>query len=178
MQKISYLRKMVFTAFLIALEIILHRYAGIQMATYQISLSFVPIALSAMLFGPVWAMSTALTADFLGTMLNSTGAYNPMFSVNAILYALIFAWFFYEKDKSMWRIIVCVLLQLILVAIPLTPLWLYIYFKYVIGAERAFVVIFMSKLAASLIEAPIKVAVLIPICRYLYPGLYKIVNRK
>lgn len=178
MQKNDYLRKMIFTAFLVAIEIILHRYAGIQMATYQISLAFVPIALSAMLFGPIWAAGTALIADFLGTMLNSTGAYNPMFSINAILYALIYAWFFYKNDKSIWRIVVCVLVQLILVTIPLTPLWLYIYHKYVVGAEQAFGVIFFSKLTAALIEAPIKVIVLIPVCRYLYPGLVRIVNRK
>ncbi len=177
MQKNDYLRKMVFTAFLIALEIILHRYVGIQMATYQVSLAFVPIALSAMLFGPYWAAGTALVSDFLGTMLNSTGAYNPMFSINAILYALIYAWFFYKKDKTVWRIIVCVLVQLVFVTIPLTPLWLYIYYKYVVGAEQAFVVIFMSKMTASLIEAAIKVILLIPVCKYLYPGLMKIVKR-
>lgn len=178
MQKNDYIRKMIFTAFLVALEILLHRYCGIQMPTYQITLAFVPIALSAMLFGPIWAASTALIADFLGTMLNSTGVYNPMFSINAILYALIYAWFFYKKDKTIWRIVLCVLVSLVFVSIPLTPLWLYIYYKYVVGAEQAFWVIFASKLTSALIEVPIKVIVLIPVCRYLYPGLSKIVNRK
>lgn len=178
MQKNDRLRKMIFTAFLIALEIVLHRYVGIQTPLYQVTLSFVPIALSAMLFGPTWAAFTAFAADFLGAMLNTTGAYNPMFSINVILYAIIYACFFYKKDKTPWRIIVCVLVQLVLVTIPLTPLWLYIYYKYFVGAEQAFGIIFMSKLSAALIEAPVKAVVLIPVCRYIYPGLKKIVNGK
>lgn len=177
MQKRGYFRKLIFSAILVALEIILHRFVGIQMPTYQISFGFVPVAVSAMLFGPVWAAATAIAADILGTIINSTGAYNPMFSINAVLYALIFSWFFYKKEKNVKRIVLCVIVQLIFVAIPLTPLWLYIYLKYFVGSPKAFSVIFASKCIASLIEAPIKIIVLIPICKYLYPQLERITKK-
>lgn len=178
MSELTTVRKLACTAILVALQIILSRYLGIQTELFQISFGFVAIAFSAMLLGPVWAAATALTADFVGTMIAGTGAYNPMFSINAVLYALIFAWFLYKKEKSVWRIVLCVVLQLVLVAIPLTPLWLYIYFKYVIGSEKAFAVIFMTKLTASFVEAAIKIVVLIPMCRLLYPKVARMFNIK
>ena len=171
--KLTFTRKLTFTAILTALQIILSRWLGIQTELFQISFGFVPIAFSAMLLGPVWASLTALLADFVGTMIAGTGAYNPMFSINAVLYALIFAWFLYKKEKTAVRIVLCVAAQLVLVAIPLTPLWLYIYFKYIIGSEKAFMLIFTTKLMASFVEAAIKIAVLIPLCRLLYPRLEK-----
>ncbi|MBE7026913.1 MAG: folate family ECF transporter S component [Ruminococcaceae bacterium] len=176
MSKTNMVRKLAFGAILVALQIILSRYLGIQTDIFQISLGFVPIAIAAMMLGPSWAVFIALVSDFVGTMIAGTGAYNPMFSINAVLYALIFAWMFYKKDIGVWRVVVCVMIQLVFVAVPLTPLWLYIYHKYVTGMVKAFSVIFTAKLTASLIEAAVKVVVLIPVCKYLYPRLSKVVK--
>lgn len=176
MSKSNTVSKLVVSAFLVALQVILSRVLGIQTQLFQISLGFVPIAISAMLFGPVWASATALVADILGTVLLGTGAYNPLFSINAVLYALTFALFFYKKEKTTLQIVICVVLQLILIAVPLTPLWLYIYYNFVLSAPKAFSIIFFPKLIASVVEAPIKIAVLIPLCKYLYPRLSKMLN--
>lgn len=173
MSKTTISQKLAFSAIIVALQIILSRYLGIQTELFQISFGFVPIVISSMALGPWWAATSAILADFVGTMIAGTGAYNPMFSINAVLYALLFAWFLYNKPYSVWRIVICVLIQLIFVSIPLTPLWLYIYHKYFTGAIKAFEVIFMTKLIASIIEAVIKIVVLIPICKYLYPRLEK-----
>lgn len=176
MSKITMVRKLAFGAILVALQIILSRYLGIQTELFQISLGFVAIAIAAMMLGPSWAAFIAIVSDFVGTMIAGTGAYNPMFSINAVLYALIFAWMFYKKDISVWRVVACVMIQLVFVAVPLTPVWLYIYHKYVTGMVKAFSVIFTAKLTASLIEAAVKVVVLIPVCKYLYPRLSKVVK--
>lgn len=176
MSKTNMVRKLAISAILVALQVILSRYLGIQTDIFQISLGFVPIAIAAMMLGPSWAAFIAIVSDFVGTMIAGTGAYNPMFSINAVLYALIFAWMFYKKDISVWRVVVCVMIQLVFVAVPLTPVWLYIYHKYVTGMVKAFSVIFTAKLTASLIEAAVKVVVLIPVCKYLYPRLSKVVK--
>jgi len=43
-----------------------------------------------------------------------------------------------------------------------------------LGTTKAFSVIFMSKITASLIELPIKAAVLIPLSLFVFPKLEKI----
>ena len=173
MQKNASLRKLVLASILVAMQIVLSRYIGVQSQFFQSSFGFVPIACASALLGPLWGSVVAFIADFIGVTIAGTGAYFPLFGVKEILYALIFAAFLYKRKPSAIKAALCVVVQTVFVAIPLTPLWLYIYFS-MLGTTKAFSVIFMSKITASLIELPIKAAVLIPLSLFVFPKLEKI----
>ncbi|MBQ7822151.1 MAG: folate family ECF transporter S component [Clostridia bacterium] len=176
MQKNQTVRKLALSAMLIAMQIILSRYLGIQAPFFQTSFGFVAIATASAILGPVWGAACAFIADLLGVLLAGTGAYFPLFSINEILYALLYGFFLHTDRRTPLRVVLCVIIQCAFVAIPLTPVWLFIYFKYVVGAAKAFSLIFMQKITVSLIELPIKMAVLVPLAHFVFPKLEKIVG--
>lgn len=178
MQKISTLKKLALSAMLVAMQIILSRYLGIQSSFFQTSFGFVAIATASAVLGPLCGAACAFVADLLGVLLAGTGAYFPLFAINEIAYALLYGVFLHTPRRSPLRVVLCVIIQCVFIAIPLTPVWLYIYFKYVVGTAQAFSIIFTQKITASLIEMPIKMAVLIPLSSYFFPRLEKMLDRQ
>ena len=173
MQKNAHLRKMVICAVMIAMQIILSRYVGIQTTFVQTSLGFVPIAVTSAVCGPVYGAMCAFISDFLGVVLAGTNVYSPLFTINYVLYALFYSFFLYKKERSVKNIVLSVVLQTVLVAIPLTPLWLYVYFNFILGTPKAFELMSVQQVIVRLIEIPIKIIILVPVCRYLLPKLEK-----
>ena len=173
MQKNVHLRKVVICAVMIAMQIILSRYVGIQTQFVQTSLGFVPIAVTSAVCGPIYGAMCAFISDFLGVVLAGTNVYSPLFTINYVLYALFYAFFLYKKERSIKNIVLSVVLQTVLVAIPLTPLWLYVYYNFVLGTPKAFELMSVQQIIVRLIEIPVKIVILIPVCRYLLPKLEK-----
>ena len=99
MQKNVHLRKTVICAVMIAMQIILSRYVGIQTQFVQTSLGFVPIAVTSAVCGPVYGALCAFISDFLGVVIAGTNVYSPLFAINAVLYALFYAFFLYLDWK-------------------------------------------------------------------------------
>ena len=176
MQKNSHLRRTVLCAVMIAMQIILSRYVGIQTQFVQTSLGFVPIAVTSAICGPVYGALCAFISDFLGVVIAGTNVYSPLFAINAVLYALFYAIFLYKKERCVKNIVLSVVLQTVIVAIPLTPLWLYIYFNFVLGTPKAFELMSLQQVIVRLVEIPIKILILVPVCRYLLPKLEKTIS--
>ena len=64
-------------AFLIALEIILTRFLSINTPILRMGFGFLPVAMCAILYGPLWAGAAYAIGDILGWMLFPTGPYFP-----------------------------------------------------------------------------------------------------
>ena len=64
-------RKVVECALLIALEVVLNRFASFQLLGLKFGLSFLPMALCAMLFGPWWAAVCYAVSDVIGALPKS-----------------------------------------------------------------------------------------------------------
>ncbi len=86
-------------AILIALEIVLSRFCSINTAWCKIGFGFLPIALCAMLFGPVWGGIAAAAADFLGATLFPIGPYFLGFTISAFARGAVFGLFLHNKEK-------------------------------------------------------------------------------
>jgi ECF transporter S component (folate family) len=86
-------------ALLVAVEIVLNRFASINTSSFKIGFSFLPIALCGMLFGPVWAAVAGALADFLGANLFPIGVYFPGFTLVAALSGAVFGLLFYGKES-------------------------------------------------------------------------------
>ena len=63
--------KLVITAILIALEVILTRFVGISTPMLRISFGFLPMVIVAMYYGPIWGGGAYALADILGTSFSN-----------------------------------------------------------------------------------------------------------
>ena len=74
---------LVVMAMLAALQIVLSRFLSINTQITKIGFAFVPIAICAMLFGPLPTVIVAVVADVLGASLFPSGPFFPGFTLTA-----------------------------------------------------------------------------------------------
>jgi len=109
---------------LIACQVITGRYLTISTLFVKISFTFLPIAISAILYGPVWAGIGAAIGDIIIAMLLPYG-YFPGFTVSAFLTGAFYGLFLHRKSANILRITCCILVINISVSIFLQTYWLY-----------------------------------------------------
>lgn len=124
MRRTSTARRLSAFALLITLQIVLTRFLSIQTPIVRISFLFVPIALSAVMFGPWIAGMLAGIADVMGFLLNPVGTFHPGFIVSAGLTGVIYGLFLYRKEITWWRIGLAALGVTLLIHLGLNSLWL------------------------------------------------------
>ena len=92
----------------------------------KVSTTFIPLAVCAMLMGPVPAALVAFLADFLGTLISNTTvlAIDPRFSLTAALMGWIFGLLLYREPLRFWHIALTVGLNLVICTLGLNTLWL------------------------------------------------------
>ncbi|MGY3765681.1 folate family ECF transporter S component [Vagococcus vulneris] len=111
---------------LMALQIILSRFASINTPFVKIGFTFVAIVLMGMFFNPLVAGFCNMLADFIGiTLLPVGGGFFWGFSISAFLTAALYSYFFYKKDMTITRIIIVNLIVGIILHMGLNTLWLY-----------------------------------------------------
>jgi len=95
--KTESLKRMVSCALLIAMTVVLSRILCIQTSVTKISFAFFPIAMAAMLFGPLWGALCGGLADMIGALMFPVGAFNPMFSITAAITGLIYGFCLHRR---------------------------------------------------------------------------------
>ena len=109
---------------LVALEVIIARFGTIRPTnSLKLSLDFIPVVVSAILFGPVPAMIISILADILGAFLFPVGPFFPGFTVTAALTGLLYGLLLY-KDQSLPRVVLAVVLQQGILSLLLNTFWL------------------------------------------------------
>ena len=126
--KIS-LRRLTVSALLIALDVVFTRVLAINMPLVKIGLGFAAVAISAMLYGPLWAALTAALGDLVGALLFPTGPYFPGFTLTAALTGLIFGLFLYRREKSWLRAFLAALTNCFFVTLVLNTLMIAVFFR-------------------------------------------------
>ena len=103
-------KKLIVSAQLLALDVVLTRLLAINTPLMKIGLGFAAVALCAVLYGPWWAALVAALGDLVGALLFPTGAFFPGFTVTAACTGLIFGLCLYRRDRSLlWPILAAVL---------------------------------------------------------------------
>lgn len=123
------LRQLTVSALLIALDVVFSRVLAINTPLMKIGLGFAAVALSAMLYGPLWAALTAALGDLVGALLFPTGAYFPGFTVTAALTGLIFGLFLYRREKGWLRAFLAAFCNCLLVTLLLNTLMIAVFFR-------------------------------------------------
>jgi len=97
LKKNSATARLVIIAFMIALEIILTRFCSINTPILRIGFGFIPVAMTAIMFGPLWAAAAYAIGDILGMLIFPSGAFFPGFTVTAFITGLIWGLFLYKR---------------------------------------------------------------------------------
>lgn len=156
---------LVFMGLFLALEIILTRFLSIQTPIVRIGFTFLPIALSAMMFGPVISGVTAALADVLGMMLFSSGMpFFPGFTASAFLTGAIFGIVLYHRPKNLMNISIAVILVSVVVTLCLDTLWLYLL------TGNGILVLLPARLIKFFVMIPVQILLIQSVWRYLLRG--------
>ena len=113
-----------FVGLLVSMEIIFTRFLSFQTPIIRMGFGFIPIAFSAVLFGPVIGGLTAVLADVIGMMIFPKGPYFPGFTLSAFLTGAIYGLFLFRKPVKIANIAKSVFLITIFVDLGLNTLWL------------------------------------------------------
>lgn len=121
----SMVQKLAHVGLLVAVEVVLSRFLSISTFNLKIGFGFIPVAIAAVLYGPMWGAVTAGLADFLGAVLFPIGPYFPGFTLTAMLMGASFGFFLYrERGGSLGRVIAAVAINRIPLSLGLNTLWI------------------------------------------------------
>ncbi|MCD7961832.1 MAG: folate family ECF transporter S component, partial [Enterococcus sp.] len=119
-------REQIYIAVLTALQIILGKYLGIKTPLTEMSLSFLPLAVTAVLFGIGPAVISAVIADVVGFMLFPVGTFFLGFTLSGALSGMIYGYSFYKRKIGIVRIALTCLIVSVFISLFLNTYWLYI----------------------------------------------------
>ena len=122
----NYMKTITYMGLFIALEVILTRFLAIQTPIVRISFTFLPIALSAMLFGPLFGGIAAALADLVGMMLFPSGPFFPGFTLTAFLTGATYGLFLYKKPATLVQISLAVIVVTVVITLGLDTVWLWL----------------------------------------------------
>lgn len=169
----SKIKKIILASMLSAILIILNRFVSIKTEVLVISFSFVPIMMSSIWLGPKYSTTIALLGDLLGAILFPFGPYFPGFTVSSAISGLIYGIFLYNDGKEMSnqkliiRLTVSSIIQLIIINIFLTSLWIHILYG------KAYLVIMTSRAITQIIMIPIHIITIYGLEKFSRPFIEK-----
>ncbi len=148
----SMTRTLVVVSFLLALEIILTRFFSITLPITRIGFGFLPIAVCAILYGPLWAGASYAVGDVIGGILWPSGPFFPGFTLTAFLTGVTYGLILHKKELTWPRLVVAVVVVLLLYTVLLNTLWL----KVMYG--KAFLALLPTRLIQAGVMLPVQVA--------------------
>ena len=150
----------VYLGVLTALEIVLSRFLSISAWNIKIGLSFVPVALAALAFGPIPGGIVGALGDFLGAILFPVGPYFPGFTLTAFLTGAVFGLFLRRKRTALRALGAAAVNQLVL-SLLVNSLWISLLYKSPYGPLLA------TRAVQCAILLPVQFAVLLVLDRFL-----------
>ena len=151
--------KIVVTGFMIALSVVLSKLVSINISFLRIGFGFLPVAVLAIMYGPVIAAIGNGLADLLGAWMFPTGTFFPGFTVSAVLTGLIFGWVLYRREVTFARASIASAIVCLTVNLLLNTWWL----TFIIG--KGFTVLLASRAVKEIVAIPIMALLIVVIDR-------------
>jgi ECF transporter S component (folate family) len=150
---------LVVTGFMIALSVVLSKLISVNISFLRIGFGFLPIAVLAIMYGPVIAAIGYGVADLLGAWLLPTGTFFPGFTVSAVLTGIIFGVCLYKKEVTVVRALIASALVCLVVNLLLNTWWL----TFLIG--KGFKVLLASRAVKEVVAIPVMAFLIVAIDR-------------
>ncbi len=167
-------KKIILTAFFLAMLIILSRFLSIKTPIVKLSFGFVPTMLCAIWLGPKWTVLLNVLGDIIGATLFPTGPYFIGYTISTAIAGFIYGVFLYKKEidsysdkKFLIRLIFSTVLVAVIVNMGLNTLWTSI------TSGKAFMVLFATRIVKQLIMIPIHVIIIFFIEKSIRNSFYK-----
>ena len=166
-------KKMILSALLITISIILNRFISIKTEMLVISFTYIPIMLSALWLGYKYSTLVAVLSDLLGALLFPFGPYFSGFTVSAAISGLIYGLFLYNNGEEMSnkqlviRLTISSLINLIIVNIFITSFWIQMLYG------KAYLVVVASRVVTQLVMIPIQVVTMYGLEKFSRPYVKK-----
>lgn len=155
-------KKIILTAILLALQIILSRFLSIKTPIIKISLSFVPTMLCATWLGFKWTVLLNTLGDLIGATLFPTGAYFIGYTISTAVAGFIYGILLFKKEENSFtdkqyiiRVILSVILVAVIVNMGLNTLWTSI------TTGKAFTVLFVARFVKQIISIPVNIIIIV-----------------
>ena len=145
---------------LTALNIVLNFFTVVISNMLQFSLSFLAIAVSGMLYGPVVGGMVGAIGDVLGNIIFPTGPFFLGYTFNAFLTGFVYGLILYKKPITILRVLAANLTLVVLINFLLDPLWISIMYGH------SFVVVLSARIISTFVMLPIHVAMLYFILKF------------
>lgn len=115
-------QKLVITALMVAMYVVLNRFFSISTWDVKIGFSFLPVIIGAILLGPIYGGAIGAMGDFIGAILFPFGPYFPGYTATAFL----MGWWYgkvLHKEQDWKRILLAVVPAEIVCSLLLNTLW-------------------------------------------------------
>ena len=148
-------RKLAISAMLITLDVLFTRMLAINTPVMKVGFGFAAVAISGLLYGPLWAMLTAALGDLVGSIIFPVGPFFPGFTLTAALTGLVFGLLIYKKQGSVWRPVLASFLNCLFITLFANTALI----AYISGAD--FGTLFVTRIVQFFIMFPVQSVVLI-----------------
>ncbi len=154
-KKNSQLFKIILTAMLIALNVVMERFMSFNVWNQSIGFSFITIAFAAVFLGIPYALAVGAFGDIIGALLFPFGTYFIGFTITNVLAAFITAIFIYKK-ASILNITLSVIINKIITTLCLNSLWITLLYRDNIDAFPA---VFLTRVPQAIIMAVVEILI-------------------
>lgn len=163
-------KKMILSALLLALDIVLARFFSVRVVNIAFSFGFVPLILSAIWLGPKYSTLIGGLADLIGALLFPVGQYFVGYTISSLIDGFIYGIFLYKKPgekRSTKQFVIRLILSTLIVSVFcnlfLSSLWSYIAYG------KAYLVALAGKLPLEAIRYPVKIITILAVTKILEP---------
>lgn len=169
----SKIKKIVLSALLLAMTIVLSRFLSINTALLVIGFSFVPVAIAGRLLGPKYSAIISGLSDLIGALIFPFGTYFIGFTISAILKGAIYGIVLYKGGEELSnkeliiRLIIASLLVIGIVDLVINAVWLMIMY------DKAFFAVISARIVAQSIMLPIQIITLFILIKAINPVVKK-----
>lgn len=171
-------KKIILTALLLALNIVLSRFLSIKTPITKISFAFIPTMLCATWLGFKWTVLLNILGDVIGATLFPTGPYFIGYTISTAIAGFIYGLFLYNKDKEFNQVkfIIRAILAVTIVAVIVNMLLNTIWTSYTAG--KAFKALFFTRLPKQLFMIPVHVVLFLFIEKILRKPFYTYIKEQ
>lgn len=171
-KEIKNIRSLSGAAMLGALNVVLDMFTITLTQFLYISFSFLAVAVSGFLYGPLLSGFAALFVDIVRYMVHPKGAFFIGFTLNEFIIGFLYGLYFYKKKVTLKRVIAAKATVVIVINFFLTPLWLSIMYG------QAFKIMVAARLTKNAIMFPIDVAMLFMVMLFVEKNINKMVKNR
>ncbi len=149
------LRSLTGGAMLTAVSVIINQFTIFINQIMRLGFTFLPIALSGMLYGPLITGSLGAVCDILKYFTrNDGGAFFPGFTISSFVAGFLYGIFLYKKPVTLRRVIATRLCVMVVDSWILNSLWLSMLYG------NAFIALVSARMLKSVLVFPVEVALL------------------